>query len=525
MRTGYTNGNCGTKPFHESREADPRTGARRQWLALPGIGAGMLLTTIAAGADSNPWIEVAGRTHPILVHFPIALLAAASFFEVVRIITGRDRPSPAAVGCLILAVLGAAGAGTSGWLLADDVGRVGETEVELHRWIAIGGACVALVALVLSAGAKQQSVRRLYVLCLLLGATAVGVAGHFGGELVYGEGYVLAPLSPKPERAPTTVVVVDPSATPVSFERDVHPIFAAHCIECHGAEKQKGKLRLDSAATLVASAHYDEVVIPGDPKSSLLYELISLPPDDHDFMPKQGEPLSAWQIETIRTWIEHGATFEGLELDAEDLALRPVEPVEEGVNASAPPSADVQVELGEAVAAVRSRGGFASLVASDVPELIVNYSIVSPPLTEQDIAVLMPVADRVVELNVGGVGVTDALVPQIAGLSGLKRLNMSRSQISNAALVPLAGLSELEVLNLYGCPIDSEGVDAIARIAALKRLYVWQTGMDGSGVQRLRELRADLEVIAGDEPGSQPEAPASTEEPAADGSGEADGGE
>ena len=40
----------------------------------------------------------------------------------------------------------------------------------------------------------------------------------------------------------------------MDFERDIAPIFAAHCATCHGPEKQKGKLRLDSAAAMYASA-------------------------------------------------------------------------------------------------------------------------------------------------------------------------------------------------------------------------------------------------------------------------------
>ena len=38
------------------------------------------------------------------------------------------------------------------------------------------------------------------------------------------------------------------SRAAVDFARDIAPILEQRCIECHGPEKQKGKLRLDSKA-------------------------------------------------------------------------------------------------------------------------------------------------------------------------------------------------------------------------------------------------------------------------------------
>ncbi|MCL4221817.1 MAG: hypothetical protein KJZ65_10670 [Phycisphaerales bacterium] len=484
----------------------PRFGARGRMLLFSGTGLVAALAPSAMGADASVWIEVAGRTHPMLVHFPIALLAAACVFEIVRIASGRDKASPAGFGCLVLAVLGAGGAGVTGWVLAGVEGRAGEAEIEVHRWVAVGGASVALLAVVLALSARlsaRQTLRRLYVLSLLGGAMTVGVAGHFGGELVYGRGYVLAPLrartAPATDAAPVPVAGVSaPGAAHVSFERDVLPIFVRECTECHGVKEQKGQLRLDSAAALRGNPYLDEIVVAGDASKSVLFEVITLPETHRDFMPKKGKPLSAWQIETIRRWIESGVRFD----DGGEMAMEPTatEPI-----ASTPQPSQVDVEaLGVVIAAVRDRGGHASLVASDVPELVVNYSIVEGPLSDQDIALLAPVGERVVELNVGGVEVGDSVVAQVARLSGLRRLNLSRSQISDAAIEQLSGLTRLEVLNVYGCPIGAASIEAIAGMSTLRRVYVWQTGMDHAAVARLRELRPEMEVIAGDEEGAEP---------------------
>ena len=46
-----------------------------------------------------------------------------------------------------------------------------------------------------------------------------------------------------------------PQAKPVDFDRDVKPIFAKHCVSCHGPEKQKSGLRLDRKADALGRRH------------------------------------------------------------------------------------------------------------------------------------------------------------------------------------------------------------------------------------------------------------------------------
>jgi hypothetical protein len=98
---------------------------------------------------------------------------------------------------------------------------------------------------------------------------------------------------------------------PVSFGRDVWPIIAARCVECHGADKQEGKLRLDSPEGVRAGGEYGAIVVGGDLAKSTLYELITKDHADPDRMPNKGEPLGATDVATLRAWIDQGAKLEG----------------------------------------------------------------------------------------------------------------------------------------------------------------------------------------------------------------------
>lgn len=90
----------------------------------------------------------------------------------------------------------------------------------------------------------------------------------------------------------------------------VEPILAERCYSCHGPEKQKDKLRLDSREAIEKGSKHGPVITAGDPEKSPMYQRIALAPDHEDIMPAKGDPLTAEQIKLIGDWIKSGAKFE-----------------------------------------------------------------------------------------------------------------------------------------------------------------------------------------------------------------------
>src|SRR5258708_4721555 len=58
------------------------------------------------------------------------------------------------------------------------------------------------------------------------------------------------------------------------FEKKVRPLLLARCGKCHGAEKTKGGLRLDSAAGLAAGGDSGPAVVQGKPDDSRLIQAV-----------------------------------------------------------------------------------------------------------------------------------------------------------------------------------------------------------------------------------------------------------
>jgi hypothetical protein len=99
--------------------------------------------------------------------------------------------------------------------------------------------------------------------------------------------------------------------TSVQFSKDVWPILAERCIQCHGESKQEGELRLDAPEFIRAGGEFGPVLDTDAPEDSTLLELIMLPDGDSDKMPGKGDPLSVEEIELLQRWIETGAAFDG----------------------------------------------------------------------------------------------------------------------------------------------------------------------------------------------------------------------
>ncbi len=94
-------------------------------------------------------------------------------------------------------------------------------------------------------------------------------------------------------------------AAEVDFARDVYGVLQRACFECHAAELQKGKLRVDSREALLTG----NAIVPGKASESELYRRITLPKGHEDAMPNRGEPLRKAETAKIRAWIDAGAKW------------------------------------------------------------------------------------------------------------------------------------------------------------------------------------------------------------------------
>lgn len=95
----------------------------------------------------------------------------------------------------------------------------------------------------------------------------------------------------------------------VTYVKNVRPLFEKSCFKCHGPEKQKGDLRVDSLAATLKGSEYGKIVVPGNSAKSRLVWNVARIVDEDEWMPPvdQGEPLKTEEIALLRAWIDQGA--------------------------------------------------------------------------------------------------------------------------------------------------------------------------------------------------------------------------
>ncbi len=102
------------------------------------------------------------------------------------------------------------------------------------------------------------------------------------------------------------------AVAPVDFVRDVQPIFAEHCVSCHGEKKQKSEYRVDvKHIALSGGDNSAPNIVPGKSAESPLMKYVAGLDEDMLMPPKKSDAkrLSVAQVGVLRRWIDDGAVW------------------------------------------------------------------------------------------------------------------------------------------------------------------------------------------------------------------------
>jgi uncharacterized membrane protein len=133
-----------------------------------------------------------GRLHPLLIHFPIALVIAAALAEGAAIVTGNKAWRTVAVGNVRAGAIFAFFAIIAGWCLARGPDTETSPLLEWHRWLGTVAAGPTLAAAFATGdvGRRSPSGVWIYRIALFAAGILVAVTGHLGGLLVWGANFV-----------------------------------------------------------------------------------------------------------------------------------------------------------------------------------------------------------------------------------------------------------------------------------------------------------------------------------------------
>ena len=451
---------------------DLRTrGLSPRWRFTFGLSALLLLLPFTFRLDGQShaeWVQFLGSFHPLLVHLPIGMLVLLPILEFAGTTRLALRESAAFVLYLTL------GTGVLtfvlGILLAYGSGDTSAT-VTRHMWGAIALLIELLICVSLRPAWISGQDKRSYPVLLSITLLTLAWAAHQGGSLTHGSDYLTRYMPSSLKRIlPSGTTASDAAYVGSVYLRNIHPIFDAKCVACHGANKEKARLRLDFYDLMIKGGKDGSVIAARNPDQSLLLQRVTLSPNDRHFMPAEGRtPLTAHEIAVLRAWILAGASptaasIPGIAAGADNnhLPLRPV--------------GDYSYLMNEIHQMQRSEA--AKLVpVSAIPSdgLILRTIDVASKFNDADLANFQRFAPFIVDAELGRTSVSDSCFEILSKFSNLRALHLEDTAIAGQGLAKLSSLSQLTYLNLSGTKVTSGALAQLKDMPNLHHIYVFDT--------------------------------------------------
>ena len=356
--------------------------------------------------------------------------------------------------------------------------------------------------------------KRLYRLGLFATFAVLVWASHYGGSLTHGSDY-LARYAPEPLRrllgGPITPAPARNTpgalAEKRAFADVIQPVLEKNCVSCHGPEKAKAGLRLDTHPGLLKGSEHGPVIVAGKAADSELIKRLDAPAGARRPHAPRRQTATRSRRHCAAQLVDRCRRARRQEDRRVKGVRRPFSRSWTGVSAArrllagsggarcptqtagrspAPRGeADGRPEHRRQRAFAKTSRGSSATPASP------GRTSATPTL---------PRSPRwranLRWLDLAGTAVTDAALAQVGAMRHLTRLHLQRTAITDAGIAHLAGLAELESLNLYGTAVTDAALETLKRLPKLRQLYLWQSKVTPEAAKAFAEARVDKEQIA-----------------------------
>lgn len=293
------------------------------------------------------------------------------------------------------------------------------------------------------------------------------------------------------------------------YDSLIQPVFAAKCQECHGENKNKGKLRLHTKNDFLkgGSGVGADIIVKGNIEESELIYRITLPKEDEEAMPPMESPdhynpVTSQELEVMKAWIKIGASFDLQISDLDDktqksafhvLANMPKRLISKSIILQ-PKLPIVPPASPKALNNLRKAGILAMPIAQNTNAIYVNASYAGQNFDDHKILLLEPIAEQLVWLNLARTKVTDDGIASLSKYGLLSRLHLENTAITDKSSIHLSKLSNLEYLNLYGTQISDASIPHLQKLGKLNKLFLWQTKVTAHGAESLKKHFVDSQI-------------------------------
>lgn len=416
--------------------------------------------------------ELAGRLHPLLVHFPIGFLFLAFLLEVLSNFKRFRKVRGAVPVAVFMGTAAAVFSVISGLILSEEGGYEPDLLFR-HRLFGIMTAAVAIMLWVIITFEKnlpkpKRRPVRLSVFFVL--AAVLIITGNFGGSITHGRGY----LSDKQNENDLVAQAEKPNAPSLVYRDIVKPIMDKKCVSCHGLTKQKGKLRLDTEESIKKGGKTGSI-FPDVKSKGEMIRRIHLPVDDDDHMPPLEKiQLTSTEVEILSEWLLEKDPFEVTvdQTNSQAVFSYNASFTTTHNNASFWPTVPIEPAPEKSLKKLTLYGVRFNALGqeSNYLEIKVPTDLRPDPAFWQ---AYQDISQNVVSLDLKEFRLSNEDFEKLVSAGQIRKLYLNHARLENISLDGLMNLKYLHYLNLVGVGLGYEKIKFLSDHSSLQEVFAY----------------------------------------------------
>ncbi|MBT3636770.1 MAG: hypothetical protein HN531_07520 [Opitutae bacterium] len=291
---------------------------------------------------------------------------------------------------------------------------------------------------------------------------------------------------------------------PIDFEKHLMPRIRDDCTGCHGEPyvkngrtiQPKAGLRLDSYELIIKGNLDGEIVSPGSPEESTLYQVVTLDPEDDEIMPPKGDPWDEEQILVLKRWIMEGAKAKPSATTVVQNEKPKVEEVpKKGASILDTIAKKVRPASKPQLEAAMKSGALVTPLSEKHSLVRVELASAAYQTDDSSLSLFSNIKNNISHLDLSKSKISDQALGTVKGYRNLTWLSLRNTEVGDRALESLAMMESLTYLNLVGTKVSDNGLKSLFSIKSLEEVYLWNSKVSEKGVKNLRNALPNCKIV------------------------------